>query len=145
MIEIKSVLHPTDFSEPSKLALDYAYALAEKFSAELHLMHVIPDTIVFMPYEEEAYLPPNFYRSTRECAEKQLAKLPQKGEALPKPVLRAIKQGNTVIEILTYSEENNIDLIVMGTHGHTGFQHLIIGSVAENVVRKSSCPVLTVR
>lgn len=146
MIQIKQILLPTDFSECSAEATKYACSLAEQFQAELHLLHVveqlgstISEAVTEMASAFEDYL---------EVAEaKALSKL---GQVLDpawvkgKKVTLGTRVGSPFVNIIEYAKEHQIDLIVIGTHGRTGLSHVLIGSVAERVVRMAPCPVLTV-
>ena len=146
MIKMKTVLHPTDFSESSKYALEYAVACATEFEAELYLLHVIPDIPATMCYDTVP-MPPSVevMMDIEKAARKALE------NALPPEVRAAIsvqhllRNGPAFVEIIRCAEEIKADMIVCGTHGRTGLKHALMGSVAENVVRHSSCPVLTVR
>jgi len=143
MIHLKRILHPTDFSKNSEQALKYACSLAIQYSADLHLIHVIRDPGWMIPSIELAF-PEGYYLKQKQAANERLASLPDKVINHTGTVIRNVCEGNSHTEILRYGHENNVDMIVMGTHGATGLEHLIIGSVAENVVRRSPCPVLTV-
>ena len=144
MISIDKILHPTDFSANSNHALKYACAFASHFGAELHLLHVVPDLALITLPPTDGFLPDEYYQNAKKHADEELAKIPV-GEMAGK--VRLVKQtleGSAFLEIIRYAKENNIDLIVMGTHGYSGLTHLVMGSVAEKVVRRSPCPVLTV-
>ena len=144
MISIHRILFPTDFSEPAKEAQLYAMALAERFGAELHLLHVVPLTIPYPDAASPWVAPEDDLRLQVESAHRQLAKeIDSKWSAQHKVVHEAV-MGFAVDEILTYATDHNVDLIVVGTHGHTGLSRLLIGSVAEKLVRMANCPVLTV-
>jgi universal stress protein A len=144
VIRVNSVLHPTDFSENSKGALRYACAFADHFKAKLHIIHVVANQALTLSAPLEAgYLPESYEEDLRATSNDALAKLPEKGW-FGGEIVRACLVGSTFVEIIRYAKEQDTDMIVMGTHGRTGIAHLIMGSVAENVVRKSSCPVLTV-
>jgi len=146
MIQLQRILLPTDFSEHSSLPLRYACAFAEQFGAELHLLHVLQDLVAMVPEPGLAFLPPgDFMREMQESAQQALAKLPDPGWAKGKTIVRATRQGPPFLEIVRYAKENEIDLIVLGTHGRGGLAHVLLGSVAEKVVRKAPCPVLTIR
>ena len=142
-VDVRRILFPTDFSDSAHSAQQYAKLLAEQFGAELHLLHVVSK--LTMPLADSL-------RSMTD-AEQQLH-IQQANIRLPDEVgLRwskehrtvcAVKVGNTVEEIMKYSKECEIDLIVIGTHGMTGLSRLLLGSVAEKLVRLATCPVLTV-
>jgi universal stress protein A len=141
MIDVKRILVPVDFSKSSGNALRYGCALAEKFSAEVHLLHVTD------PLKGPGYLPPpeEWLEELQQQARKELEKLPEPGLAGRLSVRREIRSGFPFTEIIGYAREHGIALIVMGTHGRSGLAHVLLGSVAERVVRKAPCPVLTVR
>jgi nucleotide-binding universal stress UspA family protein len=139
MLTIRTLLHPTDFSDYSDNALQLACALARDHGARLVLLHVATTSMV--TYSEGA-LPLDADRIAAEERE-QLNKL-----RVPDPGLRVERrfaEGDAALEILRVAKEIGADLIVMGTHGRTGLERLLMGSVAEQVVRDSPCPVLTVK
>ena len=143
MIRLSKILVPTDFSEPSKYALRYACRLADQFKAEVHQVHVVealPDL-----YFEGAIFTSETEGRMRETAEKLLKKQPQAPWADGVTVTHEVRQGTPLNEILAAAKDFEADLIVIGTHGRSGVGHLLLGSVAEKVIRKSPCPVLTVR
>jgi len=146
MLSIKTVLVPTDFSEASETALNYGRAMAEAFGASLHLVHVMEDLLAHA-WAAEVYVAsaPNLRADIeRESRLRLESMLPETDrERLQARV--ALLAGNPFIEIIRYAKANGIDLIVMGTHGRGPIAHMLLGSVAERVVRKSPCPVLTVR
>ncbi len=144
MIKLQKILHPTDFSENSTPALKYACEFADHFDAELHLLNVVADPIVAVSPPISGFLPADYYQEMVKNAENNLAEIPEKEWAKDTKIIRTAMEGSAFVEIIRYARENNIDMIVMGTHGHSALMQLILGSVAENVVRKASCPVLTV-
>jgi nucleotide-binding universal stress UspA family protein len=146
MIDLRRILVPTDFSKHSQRALTYAAALAEKFGAEIFLLHVVQDFAVFLPDTVTASPPPlpppdQVNSAVREALERTV----REGNLKHLRVHTEAREGTPYHEIVTYAGENDIDLIIMGTHGRTGLAHLLLGSVTERVVRRSPCPVLTVR
>lgn len=147
MIQLNRILVPTDFSEFSRPALDYACAIAARFESELHLLHVTPDPAMMVP-EAAAFsvesMQAQAEAQTKE-ARKQLAEIPGGGWDNGRPITREVRTGAAFLEILDYARTQNIDLIVIGTHGRSGLMHVLMGSVAEKIVRKAPCPVLTVR
>lgn len=146
MISLKRILLPTDFSDSSKDTMSYACAFAEQFGSELHVLHVLQDLVTMVPEPGLAFPPPGDYmQELKESAEKALAEIPDAEWCQGKTVVRETRQGPPFLEIVRYAKENDIDLIVMGTHGRSGLAHVLLGSVAEKVVRKAPCPVLTVR
>ena len=145
MILIKNVLVATDFSEPSDAALNYGRELARTFTATLHVLHVA-DNVTFQ-YGVEGYstMLPELQQDVEEAARKQLARLITEEDrtalhAQP-VVITAVAKAAAIVR---YASEHQIDLIVMGTHGRGAVSHLLMGSVAERVVRTATCPVLTV-
>ena len=140
----KKIVYPVDFSDYAGEILEYAVAMAKKFDAELHLIHVIPNLNYFTPYE--SFLTPENLVAIERNIEKDVAEdFDKLTKDLDIPVKRVVKTGVTFLEIIDYVKEAGIELVVMGTHGRTGIEHILIGGVAEKVVRKSPCPVLTIR
>jgi nucleotide-binding universal stress UspA family protein len=144
---ITRILVPTDFSETSDAALAYGKTLAERFGASLHLLHVFEDPYTMVTYAPEVYTPiaPNLRDVALRDAETQLANRLSAAEKARFNGTTEIVTGLTAKEIVQYAKDHAIDLIVMGTHGRRGVAHLLLGSVAEHVVRTAACPVLTVR
>jgi|SRR5579872_6936433 len=142
MITITKVLFATDFSNCAKTAQEYAAAFAEQFHAELHLLHVA--TITHDPGTALS-LPQNYLIDIETEARLSLDKLFPDAANEGRSIVRSVRTGNPSVEIVKYAEETGADLIVVGTHGHGALLHMLIGSVAEKVVRKAICPVLSVR
>jgi nucleotide-binding universal stress UspA family protein len=145
MIRIHNVLVATDFSETSDAALDYGREMARTFGSTLHVLHVADS--VYLMYGGETYttVVPDLQEEVEAAARKRLeALLEHEDSALHvKPaVVAAISPAAAIVD---YAGQHEIDLIVMGTHGRGAFSHLIMGSVAETIVRSAVCPVLTVR
>jgi len=140
----KKILYPIDFSEYTEEITSYAVSIAKKYDSELHLLHVIPNLNYFTPYE--SFLTPENLVAIEKNVEKEIEKdFDKVAKKIDIPVRKSIKSGVTFVEIIDYIKEESIDLVVMGTHGRSGIEHILIGSVAEKVVRKSPCPVLTIR
>ena len=142
----KRILAPTDFSDFGKAALKCACDFARIFDAELHLLNVVEDYA--------AYYPDTTMMATAEFtfdmqgmladALKMLDQVPGDwGKGLT--IVRSTEVGTPATGILRYAKDNEIDLIVVSTHGRTGLKHLLLGSVAEKIVRRAPCLVLTVR
>ena len=147
MIAIKNVLVPTDFGEASDAALTYGRELASRFGATLHVLHVA-DNIYLQAFGAETYaaMAPKLQADLEEVAKNQLHELLIDSDKSGPPTKQALLTSSTpAFAIVDYAKEHDIDLIVMGTHGRGPLAHLVMGSVAERVVRTASCPVLTVR
>ena len=141
------ILVPTDFSPPSDAALATAKALATQFGASLHLVHVLTDPYATAAYTADiyGYLPPGLRQSWQQQAQMQLDGQFTKDERARFRITTSVLFGTAAASIVEHARENGINLIVMGTHGRGGVAHLLLGSVAERVVRTAECPVLTVR
>ena len=138
------ILTPTDFSRPSTDALEIALEIAAP-GAWVLLCHVVDDLPLTYGYVGIATPTPELRsRMTRE-AEKELAGFGPKEARADVTVERRVIHGTPFLEIVRLAREEGVDLIVMGTHGRTGLKQMLIGSVAEKVVRKAPCPVLVVR
>jgi nucleotide-binding universal stress UspA family protein len=146
MIRLERILVPTDFSETSEVALTYARALAGNFGAALHVLHVVPDPYT-QPWGPEAYglNLPDLLREMQDSASKSLQDALTPEERNSAGVHAVVAVGNPFVEIVRYAKNQDIDLIVLGTHGRGAVAHMLLGSVAERIVRKAPCPVLTVR
>ena len=145
-MNVQRILFPTDFSELSQAAEKSACELADRFGAELHVLHVLHDLFLTMPQTAAALLiPPNALEDVINFAEAEIQKVPSAAWASGKKVVRVVRIGTTHDTIVQYANENAIDLIVIGTHGRTGLSHVLLGSVAERVVQHAPCSVLTVR
>lgn len=141
MLAIRTILHPTDFSAPSAYAFQMACALARDYHARLIVLHVDPPPVAALGGMPA--VPPLPEEYDRENLEKQLRRVQP-----PDPGVRVehrLVAGEPVAEILRAAQEQSCDLIVMGTHGRTGLGRLLMGSVAEHVVRKAPCLVLTLK
>jgi nucleotide-binding universal stress UspA family protein len=144
VIALKNILVPTDFSETSEIAVTYAKALAEAFGATIHVLHVFEDPASYLPAEALEALP-SFWEDLKRDARKRLDQVLAGPEAQKLDIRRVARMGPTFVEIIGYAKDEAIDLIIMGTHGRGPIRHMLLGSVAEKVVRKAPCPVLTVR
>jgi nucleotide-binding universal stress UspA family protein len=143
MIALKRVLVPTDFSKFSDAALKYGVALARSFGASIDLLHVVtaslPDPLRNCPTGVMGEM-----HDFEASARKRLASLVSSEDLVASRVAVAAVSGDPTDEILRYARNNDVDLIVCGTHGLRGWNRIMIGSVAEKLVRRSPCPVLTV-
>lgn len=144
-IDIKRILLPTDFSDYSATATKYACELATRFDAELHLLHTLDVHLASTPGFGMGLALPTYLQESRAAAEKALAGVLDPQWAAGRKVVRAVAEGSPKVEVVRYARSHDIDVIVLATHGRSGLAHVIIGSVAENVVRTAPCPVLTVR
>jgi|KBSMisStaDraftv2_1062788.scaffolds.fasta_scaffold804034_2 nucleotide-binding universal stress UspA family protein len=145
-ILLRQILVPTDFSDRSEVALTYGVALTRQFDASLHLLHVVESITV-------AADPQPWQWGSREEIDHAIAShawddlhrvIPAEDQRSVR-VQFALEWGMPFVEIIRYAKAHAIDLIAMGTHGRSAVKHLVMGSVAENVVRTAPCPVLTVR
>ena len=146
MLSISRILVPTDFSEPSDEALQYAKGLAEKFNASLHVLHVLED-LAAHAWTTEVYVSalPGVHEEMERQARERLDQALSPDEQAKYKAELVLRMGSAFVEVVRYAREQAIDLIVMGTHGRGAIAHMLLGSVAERVVRKANCPVLTVR
>lgn len=147
MTRITRILVPTDFSATADAALEYAFALAGRFGAPLHLLHVLDDPFVSDGMAAEAYITeaPALRTAMLHDAQDKLRHRAAVRDTRVPSIETEVLFGHGARTIADYAAERGIDLIVMGTHGRTGFAHLLLGSVAERLVRIAPCPVLTVR
>jgi universal stress protein A len=135
-VSIRRILFPTDFSAPAKEAQKYAMALADRFGAELHLLHVVPEVAMPLPDSTTAWtLPSADLKLLVEAAQKRLLVELGPDWAEERRTVHTAVVGNAVEEIVKYANEHEIGMIVIGTHGRTGLSHLLLGSVAEKLVR----------
>lgn len=150
MFQLQKILVPTDFSEGSRAAMTYACMLAKKMNGTLTVLYVLESpyhltTDVILAGPENKNM--SVLEYIRKDAEKQLSKFTapfiQDYPALS--ITKEIEVGSSSEQILKLAQEKKIDLVVMSTHGRTGVAHAIMGSVAEKVVRQSTCPVLTIK
>ena len=144
MPKFQRILLATDFSDPSSCATELAIHMAKTFGASLDVLHVLESEIPLMT-DGLAYLPPNFYEEMEKRAAEQLEAVIPREDRDKLAVTLALRKGAPFLEIIRYARERNADLIVLGTHGRGAVAHVLLGNVAERVVRKAPCPVLTVR
>jgi len=148
MLNLKKILYPTDFSEYSLAALPYAVSIAKQNDAELYCLHVVD-----MPQEEylttEYMVPLNVPHVPEDkvlrTARARMERFFTENLSEIKKVESRVIVGVPFVEIIRYARDQSIDLIVIGTHGHSALAAMLLGTVAEKVVRKAPCPVLTVR
>lgn len=145
MIRIQKILFPTDLSDAAAEAQVYACSLAEQYGAELHVLSVVQDVTLVSPDPSNPWvIPASSLDEIKESVLRALEPIPDPRWADGRQVVKLVRSGVPFLEIIRYAKEANIDLIVIGTHGRTGLSHVLLGSVAEKVVRKAPCPVLSV-
>ena len=144
MASPRSILVPTDFSEAANAAKAYATVLADSFGATLHILHVIPDPLAMGWGVDAAYLPQLLERTERTVRE-QLEGTLRPEERAKFRVQLAVETGTPVDRIIEYAQKHRIDLIVMGTQGRGTVERMWIGSVTQGVLRRASCPVVSVQ
>ena len=144
---LKRILVPVDFSAHSETAIRMATMLAAKFEAHVSLLHVVEDPLVTGAWQAEGFVPniPELLNELIAAAHTQMDELKTQLAARGFIVETAVITGQPTRVIVEQAAANAIDLIVMGTHGRTGLSHAFLGSVAERVVQKAPCAVLTVR
>jgi universal stress protein A len=141
-IKLQSICVPVDFSDTSAAALTYAKALCDAFGAKLHLLHVL---VNWVP-DGDFPVSPQLYVDLEQSARKQLeAQISPEERVKYQAHLELVNGMSEFVEIIRYARDKNIDLLVLGTHGRGAIAHMLMGSVAEKIVRKAPCPVLTVR
>ncbi len=144
MVEIKKILFPCDLTENSPKILNYVLSVSEKYNSMIYLLHVIQDlhkwSVVFVPVPSLTA----FEKEAMEGAKKAMDRLCEENLQSFSNYERKIVPGDPALEILKAIESEDIDLVIMGTHGRKRLEHTIFGSVAENVVKKSPVPVLTI-
>ena len=145
MIPVKRILVPTDFSDPAASALKWASTLAKEFDGQLYLLHVVPEPYAYPWGSELSTIPlTDILAQSEEAAEERLHQLAVETTLPPDRVITRAVIGTPVDQILATITEHKIDLVVLGTHGRGMVGHLLLGSVAERLVRRSPVPVLTV-
>jgi len=145
MKPFESILTAIDFSESSDYAFEYALALARQFQSELTVMHVINEPVDLRGFYVPHISFEQLEKEIEEGAEKMMEKFCQEKMGDFTNYTTALVTGIPYEEIIRKSEETHASLVVLGTHGRTGIDHLIFGSTAERVVRSAACPVLTIR
>jgi nucleotide-binding universal stress UspA family protein len=143
-MSIQRILCPIDFSDPARRALEMAVDLAKRFGATLTVMHVYPPPGYVLP---EGYVPagPEVLAEVEQRTRESLMAWQREAQEAGAPKVEiATGVGPAASEIVQQAHLGGFDLVVMGTHGRTGFAHVVLGSTAEKVVRHARCPVLTV-
>lgn len=144
MMQLKTILVPIDLSEHSFEAVEYACSLISGNEAQIYLIHVIPiqQGLSFPVVDQHSE---SALRDFEETSQAQIETFIRKKVTCSKNAVRVIRRGEAFREIIKFAKDEKIDLIVMATHGRTGLAHVLMGSVAEKVVRYSPVPVLTVK
>lgn len=144
-LTIKKILVPIDFSDYSKGALKYAVNFAKVFNAEMYLIYVVEPVIYPPDFSMGQIAIPSVSVELDVRAKEELTKLSE--QEIPADLKKQIiiKTGKPFVEIIETAAQEDIDLIIIATHGHSGVEHILFGSTAEKVVRKAPCPVLTLR
>ena len=147
MIKIQQILFPTDFSELSLHVLSYARSFAESYRAELHLLHVVDEASMYWLAMGPSTLPvgPSGDELVELARQTMTTFIAEHLSDMKGPIKSEVVLGRPFLGIIQYARAQQIDLIVLGTHGRSGLQHALLGSVTEKVVRKAPCPVLTIR
>jgi nucleotide-binding universal stress UspA family protein len=144
-MKLNTILFPTDFSQGARAAMDHAISLAQDYEAKLILLYVIQDISIAEWYIPSSLSVTDLIEDMQKGAWKEMDKWGAEAAAKVKNVEKMVVRGVPFVEIIRTAKEKNADLLVIGTHGRTGIDHMLFGSTAEKVVRKAACPVLTVR
>ena len=144
---ITHILVPTDFAPASDAALACARNLAEKYGARLSMLHILTNPEATGVWTPEMYIPASVEARERLArdAQERVESVLTAEDRLRTDVTIQVRIGSVAEHILEFAREQRVDLIVMGTHGRRGLSHLLLGSVAEHVLRSAPCPVLTTR
>ncbi len=141
-INIRKILCPIDFSQHAELVVEWAIHLAQEHDSEVLLLHAYHLPVEFQQLEG-AYLPADFWDSVKQEAERSLAIYAERARTSSVSVREIVREGYPASVIQEEAREENADMIVMGSRGLSGLKHLLLGSIAERVVQKAHCPVLT--
>lgn len=144
-MQIKTILFPTDFSQGARAAMDHAVSLARDYRAKLILLYVIQDISIAEWYIPSSLSVTDLVEDMQKSAWQEMDKWAAEVSAKVPDSEKMVVRGVPFVEIIRTAKDKNADLIVIGTHGRTGIDHMLFGSTAEKVVRKAHCPVLTVR
>jgi universal stress protein A len=143
-VEIRCILVPLDFSEAAGAVLDWAIHLADEHHSRIVLFHAYHLPVEFQQLEG-AYLPPDFWANVKAEAAESLNRYAEQVRSRGIAVETVVTEGYAATAIVDEIETQQADLVVIGTHGLSGLKHLLLGSIAERVVQKAPCPVLTVK
>jgi universal stress protein A len=144
-MDIRHILAPTDFAEHAKQAVTAAFELAQTFGAKLTVLHVVEPPSYLVDRHASAHQGPLVLKALEEQATREVDHLLTQMPGAPLKIARHVMVGVPYQRITEIAAAEQVDLIVMSTHGRTGLRHLVLGSVAERVVRTAPCPVLTIR
>jgi nucleotide-binding universal stress UspA family protein len=145
VIKLRKLLVPTDFSDSARHAFNYGLSFAGEYKAELVLLHVVENLTV--GYASDLFPVPmaEVFQEISGYAKTELTKLAEEARARGVSVSELVVQGKPSAEIIRHAAENEVDMIVLGTHGKGMLDQALFGSTTERVVRRAPCPVLTVR
>lgn len=140
-VEIKNILFTTDFSASSEAALRYAHAIARRYGSKVHILHVLaPEPRLAVPLDKF----PSEFDTARHSATEQMVRLLQGDPLQGVPHDALLERGEISEVIQSIIQQHDIDLVVAGTHGHRGIKKVVLGSVAEQIFRLATCPVITI-
>lgn len=148
MVSYNHILYCTDFSENARAALPFAVDMAKKYGATLHFVHVYQEPDHIAEFEISSTLKMDWVRVAHGIGaetEKKLKALCEEVRQEVKACHSALLRGKPYREIVRYAKENNIDLIILASHGLSGLEHVLFGSTAERVLRESPCPILVIK
>jgi nucleotide-binding universal stress UspA family protein len=141
-VSIKNILFATDFSEVSEAALPYATAMSLRYGSTVHMAHVLPDVTFLRPGTPDPAFIGSIYEDAHSAAQEKMQRLADRLRGFPHQAY--LRHGRPLEALAEIIREQDVDLLVAGTHGRTGLGKLVMGSVAEAILRQVSCPVLTV-
>ena len=141
----KKILFPTDFSVASDYAMSYAISMAKRYKAKFFLLHVVDTTYDISGFYIPHISAEKLMQEMEDAAEKKLTNIRSAISRRIKTCEIVVKSGIPHKEILKFAKDKGIDMIIMGTHGKAGLDHLLFGSTTERVLRQANCPVLTIR
>ncbi|MFP8879025.1 MAG: universal stress protein [Myxococcota bacterium] len=144
VIEVRTILLPVDFSDNALTVIEWGSHLAEQHNSKLVLFHAYHLPVEFQQLEG-AYLPPDFWANVKAEAQQSLNRFETDLRNKSLQVESVVREGYAATAIVEEAAEIGADLIVIGTHGLSGLKHMLLGSIAERVVQKAPCPVLTVK
>jgi nucleotide-binding universal stress UspA family protein len=144
-MQIETILFPTDFSNGARAAVGHVVSLTRDYQAKLILLYVIQDISIAEWYVPSSLSVAGLIEDMQKSAWQEMEKWGAELSPQVKNIEKMVVRGVPFVEIIKTAQEKNADLIIIGTHGRTGIDHMLFGSTAEKVVRKAPCPVLTVR